>query len=364
MVDLSVRINDILFPNPVLSAAGPNVRTGRLMRLAAEGGAGGIVAKTVSRTAAADARPTIRGVALRGLVNSETWSEIPVESFLAELVEAKSAGVPLIASVGYSPEDVADLGRLIEREVGPAAIEFSTHYSGNDIEPLLDVARSLRKAVSLPIWMKVSPATPRIDQLARKASEVVDAFVAINSFGPVLDFDPAHPTGRLGTADGSGWLSGPPIRTMALQIVHTISSVQAKPVIGVGGVEAGEDGVKLMMAGASAVQVCTAAIRKGHAVYGRIAAEMARWMERYGYNAARTLRGVYKPSATDPATPYIMTVDTRACTGCRACISHCVQGALEMREEKASVIPDRCIACGYCQDWCPTEALSLKEQKQ
>jgi len=386
MADISTTVNGIRFPNPVMTAAGPNVRSGEIMRAAIAGGVGGVVAKTVSVVAAEDRRPTIRRTTGKGLMNAETWSEVPVEEYLEDLRQAKEAAaapgtvgtgraaIPLIPSVGYKPEDVARLGALLETEIAPAAIEFSTHYTGKSHDPLVAVARSLREAVSVPIWMKISPTTPGIEELVAAAEPYVDAFVAINSYGPVLDFDPEDPRALLGTPDGSGWLSGAPIRTIALNIVHRIAQAQSKPVIGVGGVESGVDAIKFLMAGASAVQVCSAAIRRGNEVYGRIAGEIDSWLEKHGYSSVSEVIGLYRPAgATPEAVPTTMeathgavprmTIGAAACTGCKACLNQCIHGAIGWNadNEKAYILPDACIGCGYCQDVCAYNAMELKE---
>ncbi len=304
MADLSSRVNGVFFPNPVLTAAGPNVGTAARLRDAVAGEAGGIVTKTVSVVPAKDPRPTIRKASFGGLLNCETWAETPVEDYLEAYREVKEAGVPLIASIGYTPEDVRTLGRLLEKEVRPDIIEFSTHYTGKSLDPLLDVARALREAVTVPIWMKISPNTPEIEELAVRAAEFVDGFVAINSFGPALDFDIDTAKPPLGSSYGQGWLSGPPIRPIALRIVYQIASVQPKPVIGVGGISTGKDALQFLMAGASLVQICSAAIQHGPETYGKVAREIGEWMDTAGFAAIGDLRGLYMKN--------VMSRNTRA----------------------------------------------------
>jgi dihydroorotate dehydrogenase/Pyruvate/2-oxoacid:ferredoxin oxidoreductase delta subunit len=383
MAETEISINGIRFANPVMPAAGPNVRTGAQMLAAAAAGAGGIVSKTVSLSPARDPRPTIRSVTARGLINCETWSEMETDAFLQELLLAKSAPVPLIVSVGYSPREVGELGRLIDAEISPAAFEFSTHYTGKDSEPLLEVARSLRKAVRAPIWMKLSPNFPGLEELARRAAPLVDAFVAVNSYGPVLDFDIESGAPLLGSDSGQGWLSGPPLLPIALGIVRRLAEIQDKPVIGVGGIRRGSDAVKYLQAGAAAVQVCSAAIREGHEVYGRIAAELAGWLDDHGYAAPEAVRGLFARRLAKRRLfikQPLMTVDPELCTGCEACQTRCIQGALSMRAANkpgadspgarhdkpegpgiAAVDPELCIGCGFCQDFCGFEAMALKE---
>jgi dihydroorotate dehydrogenase subfamily 1 len=364
---LTVNVNGIAFKNPVMPAAGPNVRTGQLMLKAVEGGAGGIVSKTVSVVPAGDPRPTIRRTSNRGLMNCETWSEIPVEEFIEECRRVKAAGVPLIVSIGYKPDEVRRLGPWIEREIAPDAIEFSTHYVGRSVDPLVEVARALRDSVSVPIWMKISPNFPDIEALARSVSPIVDSFVAINSYGPVIDFDVETGAPVLGSDYGQGWMSGPPILPIALRVVYQLTAIQDKPVIGVGGIEKGVDAIKFFMVGASAVQMCSAAIKSGHQVYGKVAGEMDAWLEKHGYASVAEIKDLYKTRLRErqacDAVP-VMSVDEAACTGCRACLSRCIQGALQFNEAKnvARVLPENCIGCGFCQDYCTYNAMALVDR--
>ena len=385
MADLSVVVNGIRFPNPVLTAAGPNVLDSRLMIEAADGGAGGIVAKTFSVRAARDPRPTIRGIAAGGLANCETWSEAGSDVFLAELSAAKAAlrekGLPLIVSAGYRAEEVAELIRLAEKAADPDGYEFSTHYTGGSVEPLVEVARSARAATDKPLWMKLSPGFPDLEELVKRAEPWVDAFVAANSYGPVLDIDPEACGPRLGSPAGYGWMSGPPLLPIALRIVHMVSTVQKKPVIGAGGIEKGEDAVKYFMAGAVLVQVCSAAIKKGSAVYGGISGELGAWLDRHPEypGGLSDIRGLYGRRLSErPAVPgdadsgtrdaasaerkagAVMTVDPGRCTLCGACLSRCVQGALSRGEKAVLVDAGRCIGCGYCMDFCRFGAMELR----
>ncbi|MCD6501407.1 4Fe-4S binding protein [bacterium] len=364
MADIEVKICGIEFKNPVMPAAGPNVRSSELIMKAVEGGAGGIVTKTISVKPAKDPRPTIQNAVCRGLMNCETWSETAAEEFIADCRGLKDAGVPLIASIGYRPEEVELLGPLVERELSPDAIEFSTHYVGRSTEPIVEIASRLKAAVSVPIFMKVSPNFPDIEGLAKAVSPHVDGFVAINSFGPVLDFDPETARPYLGSDSGQGWLSGPPILPLALRVVHQITGVSDKPVIGVGGISRGIDAIKFFMAGASAVQVCSAAIRDGHGVYGKIAREIAEWLDAHGYSSIEEIKGLYektlKSTARMPRSVRI-SVDAERCTGCRACVGRCIQGALSVPEKLCVVDLNRCIGCGFCREFCKFDALELKE---
>jgi dihydroorotate dehydrogenase len=228
------------------------------------------------------------------MLNSETWLEDTPDNFFKELKQLEKRDVPLAVSIGYSPEDVKYLGRRLQEEIKPEIIEFSTHYSGSDITPLIEVAEALKNCVSVPVWMKISPGFPLLEELVKAASPIVDGFVAVNSLGPALDFNPVTCKPSLGSEWGQGWLSGPPILPIALAVVYRLSGITEKPIIGVGGITTGEDAVKFLMAGASLVQVCTAALKEGPSAYGRIALEINDWMEQNSYNTIEQIKGKYR----------------------------------------------------------------------
>jgi ferredoxin len=148
-----------------------------------------------------------------------------------------------------------------------------------------------------------------------------------------------------------------------LRIVHRLASVQDKPVIGVGGIGRGTDAVKFLMAGATAVQLCSAAISEGNGIYGRIAMEMDNWLTERGYEDLAAIHGLYARRLAQRAgldRSARMTVDELRCTGCRACLTRCAQGAISMPVEVSAIDAERCIGCGFCQDFCRFGALALR----
>ena len=206
MADLSVEICGLRFANPVLTAAGPRVWNGEAMAACASGGAGGIVSKTVSVHPAVVPTPNMAEIP-GGFLNTELWSELPVEQFIErEYALAKQTGLPLIVSLGYSAEEVSDLAPRVRPFAD--ALELSTHYLGDDLQPMTDAVEAARRAVDVPVLVKLSPFGD-VASAAKAAAEAgADGFAAVNSFGPCLGVDAE--TGRLllGSEDGYGWLSG------------------------------------------------------------------------------------------------------------------------------------------------------------
>ena len=389
MADLAVNLFGLDFPNPVWTAAGPTVRNGEMVARQVAGGAGGAVCKTISSTAARP--PAFHMLNLsrgrkEGLLNTELWSELPPGDWLErEYAVALRAGVPVIASVGYTADEVVRLGAAAER-AGVHALEVTVHYAKE--EPW-QVMKALRAAVSIPLIAKLSPHDPAgLVETARRLEPYVDAVAAVNSLGPALRID--IETGRrlLGSELGTGWLSGPPIKPLALAIVFDLARTLRVPVIGVGGVRTGADVVEFLMAGASAVQVCTANILEGPQVFGRITKELDTWLDEHAHATARELTGLYaRRLGAGPAAPVAGQADEGAaaedgaaaasattrvryeappprlvphtCNLCGTCARLCPYDALTMEKKGVRIDAARCHGCGLCVSVCPTGALEM-----
>jgi dihydroorotate dehydrogenase subfamily 1 len=356
MADLTTDIAGIRFRNPILTAAGPPGRDGEALLRCAEGGAGGLVAKTISVTAAQPPIPNIAEVQ-HGMVNIELWSELPPERWLeVELPLARSAGLPLIVSLGYTGEDIAALAPRVRPFAD--ALELSTHYIGEDAGPMIEAIRAAKETVDVPVFVKLSPLGREMARAAEQAASAgADGIVAINSFGPVLAIDPLTARPRLGGADGVGWLSGPAIRPLAQRCVRDIARAVDLPIIGVGGISSGRDAAEMLMAGASAVGVCTAAILRGPAILGRIAAELDTWLTEHGYARAADLRGRAlgtSPGGSWSGQPEIVAA---ACNGCDLCTVSCPYRAIAVTDGLAVIDRTACQRCGLCVTRCRRGAI-------
>jgi dihydroorotate dehydrogenase subfamily 1 len=358
MANLSVEVAGLSFPNPVMPAAGPPVRDGRAIVRCAAGGAGGLVSKTVSRHAAAPPTPNMAEIAHGlGMVNTELWSELPPERWIEhEYAMAREPGLPLIVGLGYSAEDIAWLAPRIRPFAD--AVELSTHYIGEDAGPMVAAIGAAKAALDVPVFVKLSPLGREMVTAAEQAVAAgADGIVAINSFGPVLAIDPDTRLPYLGGSDGYGWLSGPAIRPLAIRCVRDIARAVPVPVIGVGGISHGIDAVEMLMAGASAVQVCTAAILHGPGVFGRIAHELDTWLDEHGFTSVDQIRGLAvgaMPPAWSGGKP---VVSESPCNGCDLCAMSCPYDAIEVVDKLAVIDLDACARCGLCVTRCRRGAI-------
>jgi dihydroorotate dehydrogenase subfamily 1 len=357
MADLSVEICGIRFPNPILTAAGPPVRTGQACVRCAEGGAGGVVTKTISVTAATPPIPNIAEIQ-HGMLNTELWSELPPEAWLdREYAIARTVKVPLIVSLGYSADEIARLAPQIRPWAD--AVELSTHYIGEDAGPMIAAITAAKALLDVPVFVKLSPLGREMVRAAEQAQAAgADAIVAINSFGPCLSIDIEAGRPRLGGADGVGWLSGPALKPLAMRCVRDIARAVRIPVIGVGGVTTGADAVEMMMAGASAVGVCTAAMLRGPGVFGKIARELDAWLDAHGHAGPAAIRGLAVRPLVEPWATAPPIVDAAHCNGCDVCELSCPYEAIRVVDGLAVIDEARCERCGLCLTRCRHGALA------
>lgn len=357
MADLTTNLLGMVLRNPIMPAAGPPGRDGAALLACARGGAGALVAKTISTRAAIPPIPNMADIGGNDMVNTELWSELPPETWLAtEYATARTAGLPLIVSLGYTAEEIAQLAPRVAPFAD--AVELSTHYIGTDAAPMVGAIRAAKAALNVPVLIKLSPHRDDMAEAARAAADAgADGIVAINSFGPVLSLDIETAMPRLGGMNGYGWISGPALKPLALRCVRDIARAVPLPVIGVGGVARGTDAVEMLMAGATAVGVCTAAILRGPAVFGKICAELSEWLDAHGHDSVRDIVGRALTKAW-PAGPLpAPIVSNAACNSCGLCVTACVYGAIALVDESIAIDGERCTRCGLCVTRCRQAAI-------
>jgi dihydroorotate dehydrogenase subfamily 1 len=372
MAELLTNAGGHLLPTPVLAAAGPLTETGEGMAACAAGGAAAVVARTICPLPP----PTLPephfsdAYGLRGsALNIELWSPRPVEHWLAvEYPRAAAAGVPLIVSLGYTAEHVRQLAPLVAPFAD--AVELSTQFLADDVRLMAEAVVAAKAALTVPVWVKLTASGRDVVTWARAAKDAgADAVVAIGAFGPCLAIDAECGRVAFSATGGYAWMSGAAIKNIALRCVWDISRQVGIPVIGCGGVARGTDVVEYLMAGASAVQVGTAAVLHGPALFGKINRELNTWLDTHSFAAVGeligyTLRRMQGRRVRHDHLPPLLDVDR--CIGCEICPTSCVYGALEMVGErrtpgyKVRLIADRCWGCGLCATRCPTRALAIK----
>jgi len=264
MTDLTVRIGALTLANPVMPASGTFAEgLGEAVDL---NRIGALVTKTITRELrAGNPLPRVAEV-VGGMLNAigipskgvpyllETtlplyrrWTPPLVVSISAPTVEgfaslAAEISVPGVAAIeaNISCPNIEEDGRAFAMR--PASTEA--------------VVRQLRAATALPLWVKLTPNTGEIADVARAAEAAgADALVVANTILAMsIDLNSFKP--RLGNVMGG--LSGPAIKPIVLRQVYQCARAVRVPIIGCGGISTAADAAEYMLAGASAVQVGTA----------------------------------------------------------------------------------------------------------
>src|SRR6056297_76453 len=362
MADLKVEFAGIELDNPVMPAAGPPVKDAKAAKRAKNGGAGAIVTKTISTTAAKVPRPNMARIK-GGFLNTELWSELTPEHWLEEEYPViRELGLPVIAGIGYTKDQIRELAKKVEKYAD--ALELSTHYLGDDTTPMEESIKAAKDEVDIPVFVKLSPQIdiPEFADAAEKAG--ADGIVLINSFGPTLDINPETGKPLMGSENAFGWLSGEAIFPLALRAVYQAANNVNIPVIGVGGIDSGIKVAKMFMAGASAVQVCTEAIVNGPHVYEKINNELNNFLDKNNYQSLKDIQNItakvmQKEANYDTIVP---TVIKENCTTCGLCVTSCVYQAISFNESNDYIVIDsqKCEGCGLCITRCNFNALKLE----
>jgi dihydroorotate dehydrogenase (NAD+) catalytic subunit len=120
------------------------------------------------------------------------------------------------------------------------------------------VTREVRRFSKKPVLIKLSPNVTDITEIARAVEDAgADGISLINT---LLGMSIDARKGKILLANGTGGLSGPAIKPVALRMVYQVCQAVKIPVLGLGGITTGEDAAEFLMAGASAVSVGTAAL--------------------------------------------------------------------------------------------------------
>jgi len=217
-----------------------------------------------------------------GLINSIGLPNKGLEGFLAgDLPQLAELPVPLCVSVmGFSRDELATLVSAVAERDEVALIELN--FSCPNVETGLimgadpgETARSVERLKPLsdkPLIVKLTPNATDPAAVAVAAQDAgADAVSLINTLkGMALD---PRGSGRPWLGAGTGGVSGPAVRAIALQQVASVAQAVRIPVIGMGGIESGRDAADFLRAGASAIAVGTASFRDP-AAGTRIAAEL------------------------------------------------------------------------------------------
>jgi dihydroorotate dehydrogenase (fumarate) len=362
MADLSVNLCGISLPNPFVLASGPLTWNAEAIQAAFAAGAAAVVTKTIRPLATVNPVPHIADAGRGSLLNTEGWSDFSAEEWIQRELPAlrqRDGGV-LIASLGHTPEEVAEIAGPVT-EAGPDLLELVS-YRAEDAAPMVAVAK---EQSSLPVLIKVTANWPDLLDVVDACLQAgADGVTAIDSIGPTLRIDVETGKPLLGSF---AWLSGRAILPISLRVVAQICQQYGVPVVGTGGVGQAEDAVEMIMAGATAVGVHSLPLMQGLGWFEKALARLERWLDAHDHRRLSDLRGVALPhlQKTMPHMPLAFAFDKESCTRCGRCVTVCAYGARELTAEREMLLDEElCRSCGLCVTVCASGALRVAEGKQ
>ena len=213
--------------------------------------------------------------------------------------------IPIIASLCCSTQDGwADLAKSAET-AGASAIELNIYEIDIDDEHkntsqqyYSECLELLKKTVSIPVSIKLSPYFSQLGTLAKKLdSSGADGLVLFNRYyQPDFDIEAltAFPTLSLSTSEEMRH----PLRWISLLYGQIKTNIA-----GVTGVETSVEVIKYLLAGADTVMVASALLRRGPAYAGQLVNGLAHWMERHEFKSINDFKGKLSHGKLPDKTP-------------------------------------------------------------
>lgn len=265
--DLSIDVAGLRLKNPVMPASGTFGYGEEYAPYVDLEGLGAIVTKGLSLEPKAG-NPTPRIAETDGgMLNAIGLQNVGLAAFVKDkLPFLRKLSTPVIVNFfGNSLEEYGEMARRLADVEGLAAVELNISCPnvkrggivfGTDPLAAAEVVGLVRRNLNLPLIAKLTPNVTDITVMARAVEEAgADIISCINTLtGMAVDIRRRCP--RL--ANGTGGLSGPAIRPVAVRMVHQVVRTVGIPVIGVGGIMRAADALEFLIVGARAVQVGTA----------------------------------------------------------------------------------------------------------
>ena len=336
--ELSTKFTGLEFVNPFVLASAPPTESKRKILKAFEAGWGGVVTKTIGlhpvenvagpktiyqRTS--EAKPYVSRTKRPETLSHSSWnweliSDQPLEQWLPDLKEIKETYPDrmVIASImagAGSEEEMNNWRKLATScvDVGCDALELNLScphmdrkdmgaHVANDEEIIRTILEAVTSVVSVPIWVKLTPANSSLVDGATAAYEAGASAISVcNTFPSLPLMDPETlkfevEVDGLVTSGGQGGLA---ILNQALQRVSDISrALPDKEISGIGGIKGFNEAFNFIVHGAGNLQVCTAAMEeKGSGGVGikliqELKQDLADYLKRKGHSSLEDFRGI------------------------------------------------------------------------
>lgn len=300
MASLSVNIKSLNLKNPVMTASGTFGYGLEFADFVPLDQIGGIIVKgTTLHPRQGNDYPRMAETA-QGMLNCVGLQNKGVDYFCQHIYpQVKDIDTNIIVNVsGSSPEDYAECAARIDALERIPAIELNISCPnvkqggmafGVTTTGAASVVKAVRERYHKTLIVKLSPNVTNIVDIARACEdEGADSVSLINTLmGMAIDIERRKPVLSIGT----GGLSGPAVKPVAVRMVWQVAHAVKIPVVGLGGIMTAEDAVEFLMAGATAIEIGTANFIDP-AVTIRVRDGLSQWLDRHGCHSVQEIIGV------------------------------------------------------------------------
>lgn len=267
MADLNVRIGNLRMKNPVMTASGTFGYGLEFADFVPLDGIGGIIVKGTTLKAREGNDYPRMAETRGGMLNCVGLQNKGVDYFCDHIYpQIKDIDTNMIVNVsGSSPETYSECAARIDALDRIPAIELNISCPnvkqggmafGVTCSGAASIVKAVRKHYNKTLIVKLSPNVTDIAEIAKACeAEGADSLSLINTLmGMAIDIEKRRPMLSIGT----GGLSGPAVKPVALRMVWQVAKAVKIPIVGLGGICTATDAIEFLMAGATAIEIGTA----------------------------------------------------------------------------------------------------------
>ena len=300
MANLSVNIGNLNLKNPVMTASGTFGYGIEFQDFVPLDQIGGIIVKGTTLLHR-EGNPYPRMVeTAQGMLNCVGLQNKGVDYFCRNIYpQIKDIDTQMIVNVsGNSPENYAECAarvneleniRAIELNISCPNVKSGGMAFGVTCEGAASVVREVRKKYDKTLIVKLSPNVTDITEIARAVEvEGADSVSLINTLmGTSIDIEKRC----FNLSIGTGGLSGPCVKPVALRMVYQVAKAVKIPVVGLGGISSATDAIEFLMAGATAIEIGTANFLDP-AITVKVKDGINEWLDAHGCSSVQEIIGV------------------------------------------------------------------------
>lgn len=322
MPDLSLVVDGLKLPNPLIIASGPPGTNANVIGKAFDEGWGAVVCKTVSLDASKVVNVQPRYGRLRaagsqeiiGWENIELISDRGFDVWIDEFKQLKDKYPERVLIASIMEEFRKDAWvEIVERCQAAGVDAFECNFScphglperrmgsamGENPEILAEVCGWVMSAAKVPVWAKMTPNVTHIEDPTRAALKAgCQGISAINTIRSVIgvDLDTLRPEPSVEGYTTPGGYSSKAIMPIALRMCMEVAKLEhdefpGRTLSGIGGVESGRDAAQFILLGCHTVQVCTHVMKVGYRCVREMLDELAAFMDKHNFKTVDAFRG-------------------------------------------------------------------------